>query len=43
MGAGLLALSPWVLLAMFSRAALRRLHKGTGVSGTNGHTLLGLK
>lgn len=38
-GAGLLALSPWVLSALFNRGGLRRLHKGTGVAGTNGHTL----
>lgn len=38
-GAGLLALSPWVLPAMFNRASLRRLHKGAGVAGTNGYTL----
>lgn len=43
LGAGLQALSPWVLLAMFNRVGLRRLHKGAEMTGTNGHTLFGLK
>lgn len=42
-GARLLATSPWVLSALFDRGGVRRLHKGAGVAGTNGHTLFGLK